>query len=45
MKKVLLAAVLMGGMLTACTTKKNNQYNESMNTTWQLAQEADKTCP
>ena len=45
MKKVLLAAVLMGGMLTACTTKKNNQYNESMNTTLQLTQEWDKTFP
>ena len=35
----------MGGMLTACTTKKNNQYNESMNTTLQLTQEWDKTFP
>ncbi len=49
MKKV-LAAVLMGLMLTACTTKSNNELNElnelnSMNTTLNLTQEWDKTFP
>ena len=44
MKKVLLAAVLMGGMFMACTTKDNKQTtNEDMNTTLQLTQEWDKT--
>ncbi len=42
MKKVLLAAVLMGGMLAACT---NNQNNESMNTTLTLTLEWDKKFP
>ena len=57
MKKVLLAAALMGGMLTACTQKSNhNQNNESMNTTFfdkqsaasverTLTQEWDKVFP
>ena len=49
-KKVLLAAVLMGLTLAACTTKSNNELNElnelnSMNTTLQLTQEWDKTFP
>lgn len=45
MKKV-LAAALVGGMLTACTQKSdNNQNNESMNTTLTLTQEWDKTFP
>ena len=49
MKKV-LAAALVGGMLTACTTKSNNELNElnelnSMNTTLTLTQEWDKTFP
>ena len=50
MKKVLLAAVLMGLTLTAYTTKSNNELNElnelnSMNTTLNLTQEWDKTFP
>ncbi len=47
MKKVLLAAVLMGLMLTACTTsnKNENQNENNMNTTLTLAQEWDKTFP
>jgi len=46
MKKVFLAAVLMGGMLAACTQKSNNhQNNESMNTTLQLTQKWDKKFP
>jgi hypothetical protein len=38
MKKVLLAAVLMGLTLTACTNKKTTN-EEGMNTTLQLTQE------
>ena len=44
MKKVLLAAVLMGGMLTACDENKQTT-NEDMNTTLTLTQEWDKTFP
>ena len=44
MKKVLLAAVLMGLTLTACTNKKTTN-EEGMNTTLQLTQEWDKTFP
>ena len=46
MKKVLFAAMLMSGMLTACTMKDNKQTtNEDMNTTLQLTQEWDKVFP
>ena len=46
MKQILLAAALVGGMLTACTQKcNNNQNNESMNTTLTLTQEWDKVFP
>ena len=46
MKKVSLAAVLMGLMLTACTTKENKQTsNEEMNTSLTLTQEWDKVFP
>ena len=46
MKKVLLAAVLMGMMLTGCNQKSdNNQNEEDMNTTLTLTQEWDKTFP
>ena len=46
MKKVLLAAVLMGMMLTGCNQKSdNNQNEEEMNTTLTLTQEWDKTFP
>ena len=42
-KKVLLAAVLMGMMLTGCNQKSdNNQNEEDMNTTLTLTQEWDK---
>ena len=41
-KKVLLAAVLMGMMLTGCNQKSdNNQNEEDMNTTLTLTQEWD----
>ena len=47
MRKSVLAAVLMGLALTACTTKnKNENKNEnSMNTTLNLTQEWDKVFP
>ena len=46
MKKVLLAAVLMGMMLTGCNLKSdNNQNEEDMNTTLTLTQEWDKVFP
>lgn len=55
MKKVLLATVLMGMMLTACTTQENEQTTtkeneqttneENMNTTLTLTQEWDKVFP
>jgi outer membrane murein-binding lipoprotein Lpp len=40
MKRIVLAAVLMGGMLAGCTTK-NDKLNESedMNTSLDLVQE------
>ena len=44
MKKVLLAAVLMGLTLTACNENKQTT-NEDMNTTLQLTQEWDKVFP
>ena len=44
MKKVLLAAVLMGGMLAACTNKQTTNEKD-MNTTLTLTQEWDKTFP
>ena len=47
MKRIVLAAVLLGGMLAGCTTKSNNELNESegMNTTLNLTQEWDKVFP
>ena len=46
MKKVLLAAVLMGMMLTGCNQKSdNNQNEEGMNTTLTLTQDWDKVFP
>ena len=46
MKKVLLAAALMGGMLAACNQNENKQTTkEDMNTTLQLTQEWDKVFP
>jgi len=35
----------MGGMLTACTTRDNNQNKEEMNTKLELTQEWDKVFP
>ena len=47
MKKLLLAAMLTSGMLAGCTTKNNNEQNESegMKTTLNLTQEWDKVFP
>ena len=46
MKKVLLAAVLMGMTLAACNQNENKQTtNEDMNTTLTLTQEWDKVFP
>ena len=44
MKKTILAAVLMGGMLTGCTNKEQNKTEENM-TTMNLTQEWDKVFP
>ena len=47
MRKTIFAALLLGGMLTGCNTKTNNEPNESecMNTTLTLSQEWDKVFP
>ena len=46
MKRQVIAAVLLGLALTACTQKSdNNQNNGDMNTTLNLTQEWDKTFP
>ena len=46
MKKILFAAAVLGGMLTGCTQKsENNQNNEGMKTTLTLTQEWDKVFP
>ena len=42
--KVILAAVLMGGLLTACTNQEQNKKEENM-TTLNLTQEWDKVFP
>ena len=42
--KVILAAVLMGGLLTACTNKEQTKTEENM-TTLNLVQEWDKVFP
>ncbi|SEV80037.1 hypothetical protein SAMN04487850_0030 [Prevotella aff. ruminicola Tc2-24] len=44
MKKILLAATLVGGMLTACTNKERTKTEENM-TTLNLTQEWDKVFP
>ena len=44
MKKVLLAAVLLGGMLAGCTNKEQTKTEENM-TTLILTQEWDKVFP
>ena len=44
--RTIFTAVLVGGLLTACTQKSsNNQNNEGMNTTLTLKQEWDKVFP
>ena len=44
--RTIFTAVLVGGLLTACTQKSsNNQNNEGMNTTLTLTQEWDKVFP
>ena len=46
MKKILITAAVLGGMLTGCTQKsENNQNNEGMKTTLTLTQEWDKVFP
>ena len=45
MKKVLLAAVLMGITLTACNENKQTTNEEGMNTTLNLTQDWDKVFP
>ena len=45
MKKHLLAAVLIGGMLGACTTKETNNQNKENMTKLELTQEWDKVFP
>ena len=42
--KVILAAVLMGGLLTACTNQEQKKKEENM-TTLNLTQEWDKVFP
>ena len=42
--KVILAAVLMGGLLTACTNQEQNKKEENM-TSLNLTQEWDKVFP
>ena len=44
MKRLILAAVLLGGMLTGCTNKEQNKTEENM-TTMNLTQEWDKVFP
>ena len=43
MKKTIIAAVLLGGMLTACTKETANKDNDMTNL--QLTQEWDKVFP
>ena len=43
MKNVILTALLLGGMLTACTNKQTT--NENMEQELQLTQEWDKVFP
>ncbi len=42
MRHIILLAMLMGGMLAACTTKENKQNNQEMNTKLEMTQEWDK---
>ena len=45
MKKIIMAAVLLGGMLTGCNGGEQTNTTEDMNTTLQLTQEWDKVFP
>ena len=45
MKKVLIAAVLMGGMLAGCTNSNKQTTDNDMKQELQLAQEWDKVFP
>ena len=45
MKKIIMAAVLLGGMLTGCNGGEQTNTTEDMNTTQQLTQEWDKVFP
>lgn len=45
MRHIILLAMLMGGMLAACTTKENKQNNQEMNTKLEMTQEWDKVFP
>ncbi|MBQ4006835.1 MAG: alpha/beta hydrolase, partial [Muribaculaceae bacterium] len=45
MKKIIMAAVLLGGMLTGCNGGEQTNTTENMNTTLQLTQEWDKVFP
>ncbi len=45
MKKIIMAAVLLGGMLTGCNGGEQTNTTENMNTTQQLTQEWDKVFP
>ena len=45
MKKIIMAAMLLGGMLTGCNGGEQTNTTEDMNTTLQLTQEWDKVFP
>ncbi len=45
MKKLLLAAMLLGGMLTACTNSNKQTINNDMEQKLELTQEWDKVFP
>ena len=45
MKKILIIAALLGGMLTGCTQKSENNQNDKNMTTLNLTQEWDKVFP
>ena len=45
MKKVLLTAMLLGGMLAGCTNSNKQDSTEDMTQEWKLTQEWDKVFP
>ena len=45
MKRILLSAVLLGGMLAGCTNKEQAKTEENMKQELQLTQEWDKVFP